>query len=344
VVPKKYVEKVGDDGFKRAPVGAGPYKFVSFKPGVELVLEANEQYWRKVPSVKRLVLRSIPEEATRAAMLKRGEADIVYLVQGPIAEEIRRDPKLKLVPTDPAAPFWLEFPEQWDPKSPWHDKRVRLAASLSLDRQALNQAETLGLSKLTSNLVPSGFEYALKVSPHAYDPKRAKELLAQAGYPGGFDAGELNPWPPYFSLGEAIGGYLQAVGIRTKMRTMERAAFIATWREKKLRGIILGISGAMGNAATRIEAYAIKGSTYAYGSLPEVDDLFRQQARELDRKKREAMLHQIQRLLADNVVVAPIYELAFLWGVGPRVEEPGANLIPSFAYSGPYEDLKLKKP
>src|SRR5881296_1106010 len=82
VVPKKYVEKVGDDGFKKHPIGAGPYKFASFMPGVELVLEANEQYWRKVPNVKRLTLKVVTEESTRLAALKRGEVDIVYSIRG----------------------------------------------------------------------------------------------------------------------------------------------------------------------------------------------------------------------------------------------------------------------
>src|SRR5215470_6658903 len=80
IVPRKYVEKIGEDAFKKAPVGAGPYKFVSFNPGIELVLEAHEQYWRKAPSVKRLVFRSVPDEATRLAMLKRGEADVAYSI------------------------------------------------------------------------------------------------------------------------------------------------------------------------------------------------------------------------------------------------------------------------
>jgi peptide/nickel transport system substrate-binding protein len=87
IVPKKYVEKVGDDGFKRAPIGAGPYKFVSFNPGVELVLEAFDGYWRKTPSVKRLVFKSVSEEETRLVMLKRGEADIAYSIRGALAEE-----------------------------------------------------------------------------------------------------------------------------------------------------------------------------------------------------------------------------------------------------------------
>ena len=76
IVPRKYLEKVGDDGFKKAPVGAGPYRFVSFNPGIELVVEAYEGYWRKTPSVKRVVLKSVPDEATRAVMVKRGESDV----------------------------------------------------------------------------------------------------------------------------------------------------------------------------------------------------------------------------------------------------------------------------
>src|SRR6201981_1622903 len=130
IVPKKYVEKLGDDGFKKAPIGAGPYKFVSFTPGVELVLEAFDQYWRKTPSVKRLVFRSIPEETTRLAALQRGEVDIVYSIRGGLAAEVPPTPGLTLKPVVLQAPNWGYFADQWDAKSPWHDERVRQAASL----------------------------------------------------------------------------------------------------------------------------------------------------------------------------------------------------------------------
>ena len=92
ITPKNYFEKVGPDGFKKHPIGLGPYKFVSMKPGIELVLEANEEYWRKMPSVKRLVYLSVPEGTTRLAMLKNGEADIAYLLEGQLAELIKNDP------------------------------------------------------------------------------------------------------------------------------------------------------------------------------------------------------------------------------------------------------------
>jgi peptide/nickel transport system substrate-binding protein len=344
IVPRKYLEKVGVDGFKKAPIGAGPYRVVSSTPGVELVMEAFEGYWRKVPSVKRLVFRSMPDETTRAAALKAGDVDIAYLLSGPTAEEVKRTPGLRLAAAMPPGVVFLDLPEQWDPKSPWHDLRVRQAAGAALDRAALSQAETLGLSRPTGGLIPRVLDFSRAYDPPAYDPARAKRLLAEAGYPNGFDAGDLSPFPPYFSLAEAVGSYLQAVGVRTRMRTMERAAFLTAWREKKLRGVIMGLGAPAGNAATRIEVYVTRGGIYSSGEVPEIEALFQRQARELDRKKREGMLHRIQQIMYDRAMYVPIYELAFLWGVGSRVDEACVDHIKGFSYSAPYEDLRLRTP
>ena len=343
VVPKKYVEKVGEDGFRKAPVGAGPFKFVSFQPGVELVLEAFDGYWRKKPSVKRLVIRGIPDEATRAAALKRNEVDIVYFINGPIAEDVRRTPGLTLTAMRTNGVFFLEFPDQWTAGSPWADRRVRLAASLAIDRQAINEAESLGFSGITGNFIPRHQEFTLPIDAHPYDPKRAKTLLAEAGYPNGLELGEFTAFPPYNSMGEAIVNYFNAVGIRTRLRTMERAAFLSAWRDKKLRGVFVGATGSAGNASTRIEAFATARGLYSYGSVPEVETLFAKQIQEMDRRKREEMLHQIQRVIADRVMFAGIWENGFIRAFGPRMEEAGLNLIQSFPYAGPLEDLKLKK-
>ncbi len=342
IVPKKYVEKVGDEGFKKAPVGAGPYKFVSFTPGVELVFEAFEQYWRKSPSVKRLVFKVISDESTRLAALKRGEVDIVYSVRGELAEELQRTPGLALKPAVIQATFWLYFADQWNPKSPWHDRRVRMAASLAVDRPSINQALTLGHSKLTGSIIPSTFEYFWPTPAPAFNVARAKQLLAEAGYPGGFDAGEYFCDAAYANLGEAVANSLQAVGIRVKLRPLERAAFFSGYADKKFKNIIQGASGAFGNTATRLENFVVTGGTYVYGSYPDLDGLFQEQATEVDVKRREAILHRLQQLLHDKIVYAPIWELAFLNGVGPRVRESGLGLISGHAYSAPYEDLTLK--
>ena len=170
IVPKKYVEKVGDEGFKQAPIGAGPYKFVSFNPGVELVLEAFEGYWRKPPSVKRLVMRVIPEEGTRLAALKRGEIDIAYSIRGELAEELQKTPGLALKPVVLQAPNWIYFPEQWDPKSPWHDLRVRQAANFAIDRDGMSQALFLGYCKVTNSVIPYTFDFYWPPPAAVYDP------------------------------------------------------------------------------------------------------------------------------------------------------------------------------
>ncbi len=342
IVPKKYVEKVGDEAYKKAPIGAGPYKFVSSTPGVELVLEAFEQYWRKPPSVRRLVFKVIPDEATRLAALKRGEVDIVYSIRGELAEEVLRTPGLALKPTVIQAAQWVNMLDQWDPKSPWHDRRVRLAANYAVDRKAINQAITLGHSKLTGSIIPSMFDFYWQPPAYPYDPARARQLLAEAGYPNGFDAGEYFCDISYANVQEAILNYFQAVGIRAKLRPLERAAHFKTWSEKKYKNLAYGASGAFGNAATRIEAFVAAGGTYVYGSYPDIDGLFREQAGELDPKKREAILHRIQQLIHEKAMFVPIWQLAFVNGVGPRVEESGLGLIAGHAYSAPYEDLRLK--
>ena len=342
IVPRKYLEKVGDDGFKRAPVGAGPYRFVSFNPGVELVLEANESYWRKSPSVKRLVLKSIPDEATRLAMLKRGEADVVYLLQSALAEEARRTAGLTLRPTPIVSTHWLAFLDQWDPKSPWADRRVRLAANHAIDRQVMNEAITLGFSRITWSIIPQSFDFYWQPPAYPYDPVRAKQLLAEAGYPKGFDAGDFWCEPATATMSEAAIGYLQAAGIRVRLRPLERAAFFKGYQEKKLKDIAYTITGAFGNAATRIETFVTSGGTYVYGGYPDIDGLFREQAGELDRKRREAMLQRIQQLMHEKVMYAPIWELGFIHAQGPRVAESGLGLILGWGFSAPYEDVKLK--
>ena len=344
IVPKKYIEKVGDDGFKKAPVGAGPYRFVSFNPGVELVLEAFEPYWRKAPSVKRLVFLSIPDDATRLASLKRGETDVAYSIRGVLAEELRRSPGLTLKPTHIPFAVWYVFLDQWDPKSPWADKRVRVAANLAIDRQAINQAETLGFSKITGSVIPQDFEFFWRAPAYPYDPQRAKRLLAEAGYPNGFDGGEISADLVYASFAEATVNSLRAVGIRARLRPMERAAFFKEYQEKKFKQIVQSQSAAFGNAATRVQAFVAAGGLYVYGTYPDIDGLFQDQQRELDRGRREAMLHRIQQLMHDKAMFAPLMEPAFLNGYGPRVAESGLGLIVNYAYSAPYEDVTLKRP
>ena len=344
IVPRKYIEKVGEEGFKKAPVGAGPYRFVSFRPGVELVMEAFDGYWRKAPNVKTLVFKVIPDDGTRLAALKRGEIDIAYGLVGSLAEEVQRTSGLQLKASNIPVTLWLQFADQNDPKSPWADARVRLAASVAIDRKAINDASYLGRGKLSASIVPHAHEFYWDPPAIPYDPARAKRLLAEAGFPNGFDAGELSAESFAASgIGEAVANDFAAVGIRIKLRPMERAAFLKSHAEKKLRNVILAGSGSPGNAATRIEQYVVSTGQYAYMTIPDADKLYRAQAGETNRESRAKALEAIQRLLHERTIFAPVLEYAYLVSVGPKVEFDAINAIPANPYTAPYEDLRIRR-
>ncbi len=162
---------------------------------------------------------------------------------------------------------------------------MRQAARLALDLKTINQALTLGFSHVHGSLIPDNFEFFWKPPEPVYDPEKAKQLLAAAGYPDGFDAGYYNCDSSYANLAEATNDYLGAVGIRAKLRPLERASFNQQYADKKLKNIMQGGSGSFGNAATRLETFVVKGGAYVYGSYPDLDAMFEQQAVELDHGK-----------------------------------------------------------
>jgi peptide/nickel transport system substrate-binding protein len=342
VVPRKYVEQVGDEGFRKQPIGAGPYRFVSYAAGV-LTLEAWEGYWRTTPNVKTLVMVSIFDESRRLATLKRREVDVAYGLSARLGEELKRASGLTLVGTSFPFTVWLLFAEQWDIRSPWWDKRVRLAANHAIDRQALNQTAYLGLGKPTASFIPSGMEYFWEPPAYAYDPNRARQLLKEAGYPNGFDGGELMADKVYGPLlGEPVAGQLQAVGIRVKVRLLDHVPFFKKHAERKLTSLVQIQSGNPGNAATRIGQYAVTGGYYTYATYRDIDGLFSEQLTETGVAARQATLTKIQQLIHERAMFAPLVEPALLSGVGPRLEVHGLGLVANHPYAAPYEELKLK--
>jgi len=341
IVPKKYIEKIGTDAFKNQPVGLGPYRLINHQPGIEVVLEANTDYWRQTPHVKRLVMKSVPEATTRLAMLKHQEADVAYGIFGTLAEEVRRDPNLKLEALRGQATQWVSFVDQYDAKSPWSDRRVRLAANHAVNWLAINEAENLGLASLIGGIIPRKFAYTLPLEPYGYDSKKAQQLLKDAGYANGFDAGECSTDTPYATVIEAIVNDLAAVGIRAKARSMERAAILTAQKEKTVKNLTRQGSGAFGNAATRIEAYIYSQGAQSFLRDADIDAWYTQQITERDPQKRQAWLHKIQQKVYDEARLMPIWESAFLCVSGPRVAVSGLH-ADSFAYSAPYEDVRLK--
>jgi peptide/nickel transport system substrate-binding protein len=349
VVPAKYYQQVGPDMFKRRPIGAGPYRLVNQEAGVKLEMEAFADYYRPV-NVKNFTMIAVPEAATRLAMLERGEADIIYFVPGELLDRVKKNSKLMLAPVLSGS-FWLEFPGFQDPKSPFHDKRVREAISLALDRPALNEAEFSGLGRNSGNWINNDVQYGIEAPEFKHDAARAKQLLAEAGHPNGFTIDWLTPLPAFFSRAERIISNLKQVGIRTKIQVMERGAFLQRTRQglQQWPGTQIIMQGARigGSWANWYDGFFKGGGNNVADrvNVAELDAKYTRYLAAVDPDERKRLAEEIQRGILDNFYLVPIFRQAFINAIGPRIDaKKWEDVFPTITsgYAYPWENIKLK--
>ena len=332
IVPRHYYEQVGKDGFRSHPLGAGPFKFVSQEAGVQMVFEAWEGYWRRAPGVKTIVVKGIRDLAARLAALQTGELDMAYGMTGKLLNKVMTDPKLRW-DRNYTAPWWLVFPGYNEPDSPFHDKRVRQAVSLAIQRQFLVKQETQGIGIPWGNWISPDNDDALRGDgtdlplPES-DPARAKQLLAEAGFPGGFDFDWYVPFVPYFDMGERILTDLRMAGIRGKLQVLEGPAF----RSKAAQGrkgyagnrtIVQNIDPRPGGAKANIGVYAVCNSPASLVCEPKVEELWAKHQLSTDLEERDRLVRAIQRILIEEYYFVPVYLNPFVAAVGPRVLPEG---------------------
>jgi peptide/nickel transport system substrate-binding protein len=338
VVPKNYVEKVGDAGFKKNPVGAGPYKFVEFVTGVRLVGEAFEGYWRKVPSIKRMEFHIVSEPATRLAMARRGEVDIATLMQGVFYEDLKKDPNLKMRPPLSSTRWLVYLTSQWDPKSPWSDARVRKAASLAIDRKTLADVHMPGCGPIGS-LALEGDPMGLDFPPDPYDPEQAKKLLAEAGYAKGFHGGKFYPYQGgYWPYGEQVANYWKAIGINVDTILLDRPAWFANRQGGKMKGGIFIDNSQAPTIGGRL--LFLFGST-SYGNYPDIQALWDQYQREVTLKGRKEVIERIQKLIYDKSMFLMLTSTNSPAAFGPRVKGNPYRIQPLIWFTVPFEDMEL---
>jgi peptide/nickel transport system substrate-binding protein len=349
VVPAKYYEKVGQDGFLQKPIGAGPYRLVSQQPGIRLDFAAFDGYYRPVHA-KQLTMLAVPEAATRIAMLERGEADIIYFVPGELIARVKSNPKVTLAPVV-SANWWLEFPGFQDPKSPFHDMRVRQAISLAIDRDAMNQAECDGMGVVDGNWINNDVEYGMEWPKWPRDVAKARQLMAEAGHPNGFHVDWLTATPNYYSRGERIVSQLQAIGIRTKNQIMERGVYLkkmetglSQWPGVQ---IILNATRIGGTWSNWYEAMFKCGGFQSkdFFCVKELDDKFATYLASYDAAERKKLAYEIQKAMLENYYVVPVFRHAFVNAYGPRLKAAKwQDVFPTITsgYAYPWEDIELK--
>lgn len=360
IVPRAYYQKVGANGFKAHPIGAGPFKFVSQDVGVKMVFEAWDGYWRKVPGVKTLVVRGIggPGGAsTRLAGLKTGELDLAYGFTGKILPQVLNDPNLRW-DVNFTAPWVLFFPHWEDADSPFHDKRVRQAVSLAINREFLIQQETQGLGAPWGNWIGPEFDDVLQLPLPEYNPEKAKRLLAEAGYAKGLKIDGFIPFTPYFDMGERILADLAAVGIRGSLQTYDGPQY----RSKRSQGrkgyeskavILKSIALTPGAAASAIRLFATCTASASFICDDRIEALWTQYNASTDPAERTKLSQAIQRIVIEDFLAVPLYVNPFVHAIGPKVLPAGKApagegfhkywAAPQAPYPYPWEEWQVKE-
>lgn len=332
IVPKHYYEKVGRDGFKAKPIGAGPYKFVSQQAGVQMTFEAWEEYWRRTPATKTIVIKGISQLAARVAGLQTGELDLAFGMTGKLLPRVMADKNLRWVPNFTSV-WYVMFPGYNEPDSPFHDKRVRQAVSLAINRQFLSQQESQGIGKVWGNWVSPENRDALKgdgkeLPVAEFNPEKAKQILAQTKYPSGFDFEWFVPFVPYLDMGERILTDLRAVGIRGKLQAVEGPAFRAKIGQGRKgypgnKTIVQNIDPRPGGAKASISVYAVCGSPSVFVCEPPIEELWTKHQASTNPEERDRLIKAIQKILIEDFHMVPIYWNPFVAAVGPRVLPEG---------------------
>jgi peptide/nickel transport system substrate-binding protein len=357
IVPQHYYEKVGKDGFKAHPLGAGPFKFLSQEAGVQMVFEAWEGYWRRSPGVKIIVVKGIRDLAARMAGLQTGELDLAYGMTGKLLKRVMADRNLRWDPNH-TSPWFLVFPGYNEPDSPFHDKRVRQAVSLAINRQFLAKQETEGIGIVSGNWISPENTGALRgdgtdLPMPEYSPEKAKQLLAASGFAGGFNLDWFVPYVPYFDMGERIVTDLGAIGIRGKLQTMEGPALRTKLAQGRKgfpgnRTIVQTIDPRPGGAKSLVGAYAVCDTPASFVCEGPIEELWTKHQASMDLEERDRLVKAIQKILIDEYYIVPIYINAFVAAVGPRVLPAGEGFhrywdAPQSPFPYPWEVWAIKE-
>ncbi|HKI59146.1 MAG TPA: glutathione ABC transporter substrate-binding protein [Trueperaceae bacterium] len=298
------IQKYGAD-VGRHPVGTGPFKFVSWQEGQKITVEANDSYWGPKPKVQRIEFIEVPNAATRVAMLQSGEADFIESLPAQLVASVNQSPNLEAVISK--STYARIFPLNTHFK-PFTDVRVRQALNYAVDKEQLVKVAVQGYGTVMDSPVPQTVRGYAAQTPYQYDPEKAKQLLAEAGYPNGFSFTVLTFNSTEFkTAGQVIQTMLAKVGVKVELNPTERGALVSQifkpLSETQLEGSLVGASTPNGDAdRTLTQSFATSSfppafNNWSFYSNPEVDKLIQEGRSTGDQAKRDQIYAQAQSII-----------------------------------------------
>lgn len=330
ILSKNYHDKVGDEGFEKAPVGTGPYKFVRRSVKEFWELERFEDYWGTKPAAKRAIFRVIPEAVTLASVLKTGEVDMVCNYPPVFVEELSKTHGYRVVKNkgNNTIDVRINSIRKTDPvtgaPNPFLDRRVRLAVNYAIDKDAIITNILKGMGDKVAVLFPEDVGYDPELKPYPYDPKKAKELLAEAGHPNGLDAsfygliGQRMPMSK--EVGEVVAQYLTAVGIRTKVINEEYGVWVKRGdrtQQPEMYPMAYGLTfvGGSFHSAFGMKYYAYTGMPNSWWEGKEYDAIVDEIYQTTDPAKVEQLCRKGAKMLHDEAGYAVIYRVVIAYAM-----------------------------
>lgn len=320
MVPPEYVQRVGDVEFGRRPVGTGPFRLVEWVRDSHVLVEANPAYFagglKGTPRVDRVLFRVVPELATRLAELRTGGLHLAERLS-PDAAVLAARAGLHVAPADSGRFYVVWFRIQ--DGSPLADRRVRQALNYAVDTEAIVQMMLGGYAAaLATPFAPSTFGWREDLTPYPYDPDRARQLLAEAGYAGGVTL-TLDVTTGSAQIGQLVAGQLAAVGVRVVLRTLEVSLFNSNWVSGRTGDMVGASWGGAGDPQAYLEALVHSQGFLSGYANPRADALIEASGRTLDARARTAILHELQRVLYDDPAGIYLWSVADLYAYSPQL-------------------------
>jgi peptide/nickel transport system substrate-binding protein len=320
---------------QKNPVGSGPFKLVRWVKDDRIELEANEQYWRGAPRIKRLVFKPIPDDAVRVAALQNGEVDVAVNIPPHLADIIANHPKLFLSTAPSTRTIQLfYYTHQYDAEhklvgpyaGPTADRRVRLAMNYALDVDQIIKTVLDGKGvRLALMLTPKHVGFEPTFRPIAQDLTRSKQLLTEAGFPNGVNIVLNSPQGRYVrdrEVAEAVAGQLTKAGIRTTLRVHEFVTYMNTMVYVHKAGPVYLLGWGSGGT---YDAEGVYDPLFRSGKIltnyynSDLDAMNDEAKQSMDPKRRLELFHRINRIVVDDAPAMPLYQQIDLYGVSKRL-------------------------